>query len=38
MRCLGVKDKACDRWVYDPQFPSDNVCDQCAKELEEGKK
>ena len=32
--CLGVKDKACGKWVYDPQFPNDNVCDQCAKELD----
>ena len=22
--CLGVKDKACGKWVYDPQFPNDN--------------
>lgn len=34
-KCVGVKDKACGIEFYDPQFPEDTVCDNCASELEE---
>ena len=37
MKCVGVNDKECNAWVYDPNYPNDNVCASCARELEEGK-
>lgn len=36
MKCVGVNDKECNAWVYDPNFPNDNVCASCARELDEG--
>ena len=34
--CLGVGNKTCGKWVYDPQFPDDNICDKCATQLTKG--
>jgi hypothetical protein len=36
MECLGVGNNYCGKWVNDPQFPNDNICDKCAEKIETG--
>ena len=31
--CIGVKNKACGKEFFDPQFPDDNVCDSCYQRI-----
>ena len=34
MECLGIDNKPCGKWVYDPQFPTTNICAKCAEKIE----
>jgi len=29
--CKGVLGKDCGKEFYDPEFPDDNICDECAE-------
>lgn len=34
-KCVGRDNKICGKYFYDPQFPDDNLCDQCYAWYEE---